>query len=51
MESKYSKPAQKFLGGKIAKLRKEGYPDKQAVAIGLSYARKEGLKVPPPKKK
>jgi hypothetical protein len=42
----YSKPAQKFVSSKIHKLRKEGMPPKQRVAISLSMAREKGYKVP-----
>ena len=42
--------AQKFVGTKIRKIKKEGVrgkkvPQKQAVAVALSMARKKGLKV------
>lgn len=42
----------KFLKKKFSKLKEEGYPEKQRVAIALSMARKEGYDVgPEPKKK
>lgn len=41
---------QKFVSGKIRKLKEEGYPDRQRIAIALSYARKKGLDVPARKK-
>lgn len=43
-----SKKAQKFISKKIEKLRHEGYPEDQAVAIAYAYAREEGYDVPPP---
>lgn len=46
----HSKKVQKFVSGKIKKIKKEGVrgkkvPKKQAVAIALSMARKKGFKV------
>lgn len=35
------KAAAEYASKKISKLKKEGYPQKQAVAIGLSMARKK----------
>lgn len=57
---KYSKKAQKKVGTEMHKLKegtlrsgsgKKVKSRKQAIAIGLSEARKRGEKVPPPKKK
>lgn len=39
--TKMGKAQAKKASEKISKLRKEGYPQKQAVAIGLSMARKK----------
>ncbi len=41
-----TKEAQKFVSNKIRKLRSEGYPQRQAVAIALEIARDRGYKVP-----
>ena len=41
-----TKEAQHFVSRKIEKLRSEGYPQRQAVAIALEIARHEGYKVP-----
>ncbi len=41
-----TKEAQKFVSNKIRKLRDEGYPQRQAVAIALEIARDRGYKVP-----
>ena len=41
-----TKEAQKFVSNKIRKLRDEGYPQRQAVAIALEIARDKGYKVP-----
>ncbi len=38
------KGKQEATSAKISKLRKEGYPQKQAVAIGLSMMKKKGKK-------
>lgn len=49
-----SKKADKYISKKISKLRKEGKPQDQAVAIAYSMARKKftDLPMPPaPKKK
>jgi hypothetical protein len=45
-ESKLSADAQDFISKKISKLDKEGYPQKQAIAIAYSMARKAGHDVP-----
>jgi uncharacterized membrane-anchored protein len=42
---KLSKKAQSYISAKIKKLIEEGYPQKQAIAIAYSYARKRGFKV------
>jgi hypothetical protein len=42
---KLSKKAQLYISAKIKKLIEEGYPQKQAIAIAYSYARKRGFKV------
>lgn len=39
--TKTGKKEAEYASKKISKLRKEGYPQKQAVAIGLSMARKK----------
>lgn len=39
------------IGPNIKELESTGRPQKQAVAIALSVARKSGAKIPPPKKK
>ena len=49
-QHKGKKKGQKFVGAKIRKIKKEGIrgkkvPQKQAVAVALSMARKKGLKV------
>jgi hypothetical protein len=41
-----TKEAQHFVSNKIRKLRAEGYPQRQAVAIALEIARDRGYKVP-----
>ena len=41
-----TKEAQHFVSNKIRKLRDEGYPQRQAVAIALEIARDRGYKVP-----
>lgn len=41
-----TKAARDFIAKKIKKLLKEGYPQKQAVAIAYQYARDAGYKVP-----
>ena len=38
------KAARAYVSKKISKLSHEGYPQKQAVAIAFSYARKKGLR-------
>jgi hypothetical protein len=38
-------------GANIKQLREEKYPQKQAVAIALSTARKAGARIPKPKSK
>lgn len=45
-ENKLSGDAQEFISKKISKLDKEGYPQKQAIAIAYSMARKAGYEVP-----
>jgi hypothetical protein len=42
-----SSQAKRFISGKIPKLIHEGYPQRQAVAIAHSMARKKGFKVNP----
>jgi hypothetical protein len=42
---KASADAQDFISRKISKLRHEGYPQEQAIAIAHEYARKEGYAV------
>lgn len=44
--SKYSKEAEEFIGEKMHKMAGEDRPQDQKVAIAMSYARKEGFKVP-----
>lgn len=44
--AKFSPAASAFVSHKIKKLREEGRPLKQSVAIALSMARQKGLKVP-----
>ena len=39
--TKAGKKEAEYASEKIKKLKKEGYPQKQAVAIGLSMARKK----------
>jgi hypothetical protein len=41
-----SAAAREFLSRKISKLRHEGYPIKQAIAIAYSYARRAGYRLP-----
>jgi len=45
--SAYSKAARQFMSDKIRLLMEEGYPQNQAIAISMSMARQQGLKVPP----
>lgn len=45
-ENKLSADAQDWISKKISKLDKEGYPQKQAIAIAYSMARKAGYDVP-----
>lgn len=40
-----SKKAQKYISHKIKILRKEGYPERQSVAIAYSMARAKGYKL------
>lgn len=49
--AKYSKKAQEFIEKKMRLMKEEKKPQAQKVAIAMSYARKEGLKVPKLKKK
>lgn len=49
--SKYSSKAQKFISNKMHKMEGEDKPQAQKVAIAMSYARKEGFKVPKKKSK
>ena len=44
--AKLSKKAREYISRKIKILMDEGYPQKQAVAIAYSYARRKGYKVP-----
>jgi hypothetical protein len=44
-KGKLSKKAQSYISRKIKKLIKEGYPQKQAVAIAYSYAKKRRFRV------
>lgn len=46
MASGYSPEAEEFIGKKMHKMKGESRPQAQKVAIAMSYARKEGLKVP-----
>jgi hypothetical protein len=46
-ENKYSDEAQDFISKKISKLKDEGKPQDQAVAIAINMARDKDLKVPP----
>ena len=41
-----SKKAEQFIKRKIRKLRREKYPQAQAVAIAFAMARDKGFKVP-----
>jgi hypothetical protein len=43
--------SKKVISENISELRHSGRPEKQAVAISLSEARKSGAKIPKPKKK
>lgn len=43
--------SKKDIGKNIEREEAAGKPQKQAVAIALSVARKEGAKIPKPKKK
>jgi hypothetical protein len=45
-EKKYSDKAQDFISAKISKLKDEGKPQDQAVAIAINMARDKGYKVP-----
>lgn len=44
--AKYSKEAENFISEKMHKMKDEPRPQNQKVAIAMSYARKEGFKVP-----
>lgn len=41
-----SKKAQSYISRKIRKLRHEGYPEGQSIAIAFAMARDRGFKVP-----
>ncbi len=43
---KMSKRAAATIARKVRKLRDEGYPVKQSVAIAYAYARRHGFKIP-----
>ena len=43
--------SKKTISKNISKLRHEGYPEKQSIAISLSEARKNGAKIPKKRKK
>lgn len=45
LDEKLTDKASNYISKKIVKLREEGYPQKQAVAIAYSYAKKKGYKV------
>jgi len=45
-EKKYSDKAQDFISAKIKKLKDEGKPQDQAVAIAINMAKDKGMKVP-----
>lgn len=44
--AKYSKAAEEYIGNKMHKMKREGMPHNQMVAVALSMARKKGYKVP-----
>lgn len=44
--ARYSKLAQRFISKKMDKMKDEDMPNKQKIAVAMSYARKEGYKVP-----
>lgn len=44
MSKKYSKKAQEIVSEKLHKMKDEDRPQKQKIAIALSYARKKGSK-------
>lgn len=44
--AEYSKKAQSYIGKKISKLKDEGMPRDQQIAVSISMAREKGLKVP-----
>jgi hypothetical protein len=46
MARKISRQARSFISRKIRRLRREKYPEKQAVAIAFAMARHHGFKVP-----
>lgn len=46
MTQKLSRQARNFLSRKIKRLRREKYPQNQAVAIAFAMARHAGYKVP-----
>lgn len=45
VSEKLTDKASNYISKKIVKLRDEGYPQKQAIAIAYSYAKKKGYKV------
>lgn len=46
MAKRFSKLAERFIGEKMHKMKDEDRPQKQKVAIALSYAKKEGFQIP-----
>lgn len=45
MKLKTKSKARDFISKEIRKYRKEGYPQKQAIAIAYSRARKKGFRI------
>jgi hypothetical protein len=43
--------SKKVISENISELRRSGYPQRQAVAIALSQARKSGARIPKPKRR